>query len=268
MRLSDVLSNPPTSRFEQVEGFLNNTHLKRGKQKKISVGAVFLMYHCENCNADLTFVSDRDLYCIGIHERLVSIDCALKCPRCDESIPIWFLVESKEAAHGMAPEVRVLKRSEKLSDKVTISKGQYEGFSELLEKADRAYRDELGAGAIVYLRKILERVTKQMAEASGIPTTITTKSGDMRRKDFRTLLKEVDQQRSIIPKEFSENGYKLFGELSEIVHSDGSDEQAGLKKYDAFHRLVVGILDNVKNNKELMEVIGTLGWDTERNEAV
>lgn len=39
-----------------------------------------------------------------------------------------------------------MKRSEKLSDKVTISKGQCEGFSELLEKADRAYRDELGAG--------------------------------------------------------------------------------------------------------------------------
>ncbi|MCI8622280.1 MAG: hypothetical protein HFG26_01295 [Provencibacterium sp.] len=268
MRLSEVLSSSPTSRFEQVEGFLNNMQLKRGKQKKISVGAVWLTYHCENCHSDLTFVSDTELYCIGIHERLVSIDCALRCPRCGESVPIWFLIESKEAAHGIAPEVRVLKRSEKLSDKVTLGWGQYEGFSELLEKADRAYRDELGAGAIVYLRKILERITKQTAEASNISITITTKNGDKKRKDFKKLLTEVDQQCFIIPKEFSENGYKLFGELSEIIHSDGSDEQMVLKKYDALHRLVIGILDNVKNNKEMMEAIGTLGWNAERDEAV
>lgn len=157
MRLSEVLSRSPTSRFEQVEGFLNNTQLKRGKQKKISVGVVGLTYHCENCRSDSTFVSDGDLYCIGVHERLVSIDCALKCSRYGESFPVWFLVESKETTHSMAPEVRVLKRSEKLSDKVTLSREQYDGFSELLTKADRAYRDELGAGAIVYLRKILER---------------------------------------------------------------------------------------------------------------
>ena len=35
MRLSEVLSKTPTSRFEQVEGFLNNTKLKSGKQKKL-----------------------------------------------------------------------------------------------------------------------------------------------------------------------------------------------------------------------------------------
>ena len=263
MRLSEVLSSPPTSKFEQVEGFLNNSELKSGKQKKISIGAVWLTYHCKNCHSDLTFISDSELYCIGINERLVSIDCALKCPRCRESLPVWFLVESKEMVYSIAPEVRVLKRSEKLSDKVTLSSGQYEGFSELLEKADRAYRDELGAGAIVYLRKILERVTKQTAEASGISTTITTGGGKTKKKDFRSLLTEVDQQCSIIPKEFSANGYKLFRELSEIIHSDGGDEETSLKKYGALHRLVIGVLDKVKNNHEMMEAIGSLGWNEE-----
>lgn len=267
MRLSDVLSKQQTNRFEQVEGFLNNVKLKRGKPKKITVGTVYLTYHCENCHADLTFVSDSELHCIGVNDHLVSIDCALGCSRCGiESLPVWFLVESKGVVHGIAPEVRVLKRAEKLSDNVTSSKERYEEFSELLQKADRAYHDELGVGAIVYLRMILERITKQTADAAGIPISITTKNGQTKRKDFRSLLKEVDQKKSIIPKEFSENGYKLFKELSEIVHSDGSNEQLGIKKYYALHRLVIGILDTVKNNKEMMEAIGILGWNDNRGE--
>lgn len=266
MRLSDVLSKNPTNKFEQVEGFLNNRQLKCGQQTKISVGSVFLPYHCGDCQADMIFVSDDKLYCIGVHDQLISIDCALKCPRCKESVPIWFLVEIKGLMYSSAPEVRVLKRSEKLSDKVTLNQGKYEGFSELLEKAERAYRDELGSGAIVYLRKILERVTNQTAEASSIQTTIDCKNGKKKRKDFRSLLTEVDQKCSIIPKEFSENGYKLFKELSNIIHSDGSDEQLGLEKYEGLHRLVIGILDTVKNNKEMMEAIGILGWNDNRGE--
>lgn len=68
------------------------------------------------------------------------------------------------------------------------------------------------------------------------------------------------------PKEFSENGYRLFGELSDVVHGN-YDEQLGLQKYDALHRLIVGVLDNVKNNREMMEAIGTLGWNQEGGEA-
>lgn len=256
MRLSDVLSKPLTSRFEQVEGFLGNTQLKCGKQRKISVGIVALTYFCKNCDANLTFCSGDELFCIGINEQLVSIDCALKCPRCGELVPAWFLVESKDEACSSAPEVRVLKRTEKLTERVLLSRGQYGDFSELLEKAERAYRDELGAGSIVYLRKILERITVQTADAAGIGT----KTPKGHRKAFKDLLKEVDTQRSIIPKEFSANRYTLFEELSNVLHGD-YDEQLGLKKYDALHRLVVGVLDNVKNNREMMKAIGTLGWN-------
>ena len=73
----------------------------------------------------------------------------------------------------------------------------------------------------------------------------------------------------IIPKEFSETGYRLFSELSEVVHGN-SDEETSLKKYSALKRLVIGILDNVKNNEtliknseEILQKIRELGWNDE-----
>lgn len=49
-------------------------------------------------------------------------------------------------------------------------------------------------------------------------------------------------------------GYTLFGELSDVVHGK-SNEETSLKKYDALRRLVVGILDNVKNNETLIKIV-------------
>jgi hypothetical protein len=81
-----------------------------------------------------------------------------------------------------------------------------------------------------------------------------------KRRPFKGVLEEVDSQCSIIPREFSENGYRLFGELSDVVHGD-CDDVTGLLKYGPLYRLVVGVIENVKNNKEMMEAIGSLGWD-------
>ena len=258
MRLSDVLSKPLTDKFEQVEGFLGNRKLGFGKQAKILVGKVALNFFCKSCIDDRTFCSDENLYCIGVTGHLISMDCVIKCPCCDSSVQIWFLVECNGDISSLAPEVRILKRSEKLSDMVLLSKEKYDDFSELLEKAQRAYRDELGSGSIVYLRKILERITIQAAEAANI--NVKTPNG--RRKPFKLLLEEVDKKSLIIPKEFSANGYRLFGELSDVVHGD-YDEQLGLQKYDALRRLIVGVIENVKNNNEMMSAIGSLGWDDE-----
>lgn len=263
MRLSDVLSKPPVSKFEQVDNFLGKTKLSCGKQRKIDVGIVGLTYFCKHCDDDTTFVSGGELFCIGIKDRLISIDCVLKCPRCKESVPIWFLVESKDNILGSAPEVRVLKRTERLTENVLLRRGQHPMYSEWLEKADRAYSDELGAGAIVYLRKILETVTVQKAVALGIDT----KKGNGALKPFKDILDKVEDKQPIIPQEFSENGYKLFGELSDVVHGD-YDEQAGLKKYDALRRLVVGVLDNVKNSQEIAGAKTALGWSEGRETQV
>ena len=35
-----------------------------------------------------------------------------------------------------------------------------------------------------------------------------------------------------------------------------------LLKFNAFYRLVTGVLEKIKTNQELMEAIGTLGWNT------
>ena len=74
-------------------------------------------------------------------------------------------------------------------------------------------------------------------------------------------LKEVNEKRNIIPAEFSNDGYRLFRELSGVVHGNCSEKEA-LLKFNAFYRLVTGVLEKIKTNQELMEAIGTLGWNT------
>jgi hypothetical protein len=255
MRLNEVLSKPPTLEFKQVEGFLGDKKLAVGKQRKIQIGKVALNYYCDSCTDIRTFCSGEELYCIGVNENLVSVDCVLNC-HCGASVQIWFLVDCDNNICGRVPEVRILKRSEKLSTGVLLDKEQYGEFSESLEKSQRAHREGLGAGAMVYLRKIFEQITQQTATAAGI-SALGKKGG---KKPFRDFLKEVDEKCAIIPREFSENRYKLFDELSEIVHGRYNEDLA-LQKYESLHRLVIGILDGVKNNTELMTAIGSLGWN-------
>lgn len=262
MRLSDVLSKPITEIFVQVEGFLNNRRLGFGKQAKISIGKIALNYFCKKCNDDRTFCSNEELFCLGVNDNIVSIDCAFQCPICESSVQSWFLIESENDIFSQSPRVRILKRSEKLSKLVLFNSEQYNDFSGLLEKAQRAYHDELGAGSIIYLRQILERITVQVAAAANI----NTHNIKGRRKSFKDLLKEVDEQRSIIPREFSTNGYRLFSELSQVIHGN-YEEDLGLKKYEALRRLVVGIIENINTNQELMIAIGKLGWDDQQEDS-
>lgn len=182
----------------------------------------------------------------------------VSCSRCGQTVPIWFLVESRNEIYSRVPEVRILKRTEKLSDKVLLGTERYGEYSTWLEKADRAYHDELGAGAIVYLRQILETATIQVAQRQGI--NILKSNG--KRKPFKEILESVEAAVNIIPPEFSADGYRLFGELSGIVHGE-NDEALGIKKYDALRRLVVGVLDKVKDTQELTEAINALGWRME-----
>lgn len=255
MRLCNILSKPPTLEFKQVEGFLNEKRLATGKQRKLQIGEVGLNYYCKNCTDVRTFCASGEIYCIGVNDHIVSVDCVLNC-RCGSSVQVWFLIDCDGDICGRAPEVRILKRSEKLSAEVLLETERYGDFSELLEKAQRAHHDGLGAGAMVYLRKIFEQITQQTATASGISCL----NGKGKRKTFKVLLEEVDAQCSIIPREFSANGYRLFGELSDIVHGEYNEELA-LQKYESLHRLVTGIIDHVKNNNELMTAIGSLGWN-------
>lgn len=266
MRLSDVLSKEPNLEFQQVDGFLKKK-LACGGQQRLDVGVVCRAFYCKNCGSDLTFsMGDRaKIACIGVTNYLVSIDCVLKCPRCATTVPIWYLVESRNEVTDTTVWVRILKRTEKLPENVSISHGAYGKYTEYLDKADRAFSDGLGAGAIVYLREIMEGITYQVAQNENI--NLIGQKG--KRRPFKQSLEEVDKKCHIIPKEFSEKGYRLFSELSEVVHGN-SDEETSLKKYSALKRLVIGILDNVKNNEtliknseEILQKIRELGWNDE-----
>lgn len=267
MRLSDVLSKPITTNFVQVEGFLNNRRLKTGNSKKIIVGKVALNFYCNNCNDQRTFYSGEELFCIGVNQKTVSVDCVLECPRCGASVQMWFLLECEDGdyIHSLFPNIRICKRSEKFSESVSLNTEHYGDFTEALEKARRAARESFGAGSVVYLRKVFERIIIQTAEAADPP--IKTKKPNGKPKPFEQIIEPVKERCNIIPSEFAEDGYKLFGELSDVVHGDYDEEEA-LQKFDAFYRLVTGVLEKIKTNRELMDAIGTLGWHTggEENE--
>lgn len=259
MRLSGILSRPPNDQFMEIEGFLDGKILHPGQQREIAVGLVCLPFFCERCGDDQTFMSGNMLFCIGVNESTVSIDCVLECPQCRiSSVPTWFLVTCDEDISSRTPNVKLLKHSYKLSDNVSLSRDLFRDFTDMLNKAQLAHADNLGAGSVVYLRQILEIVTFRTAEVVGIET----RNRSNKRRPFKNVLEEVDQVQNIIPREFSQNGYRLFGELSNVIHGD-LDEQAALQKYPALRRLVTGIIDNIRNKQEINDAITALGWNGE-----
>lgn len=259
MRLSDVLSKPPDKEYVQIDSFLQNRAGKVGQKVDISVGKVALNYFCVSCGDMRTFWSSPKLACIFVSKNLISVDCVLTCG-CGASIPVWFLVESKNDITGQTPAIRILKKSVKLSDMVRINDDRYGEFTPLFDKAMQAYTDGLGAGAVLYLRKIFEKITVKTAKEANIEYA-QYEGGNP--KNFSDLLYKVEEKCSIIPKEFSENSYKLFREMSGVVHGD-YDEEAGLKNFEALHRLIRGILENVSNHKELSDATTSLGLGKER----
>lgn len=258
MRLSDVLSRSPKSEFIQVEAFLVGKKGIVGQQIQLAVGEVMLNYYCLSCGDVRTFRSKGKLFCVFVNKKIISIDCVMTCG-CGANVQVWFLVECEKDICALSPKIRILKRSEKLSEDVRHQSERYGEFSPLLNDAEHAFREGLGAGAIVYLRKAFERITVQTANAIGLDYD---KYEGGNPKNFRKLLEKVDEQSSIIPKEFSRNSYQLFRELSGVVHGEYNEDK-GLEKFEALHRLVVGILENVLNSIELKSAIKSLGWKDE-----
>ena len=260
MRLSGVLSKLPTSEFKQVDGFLVGKKGDVGQRVDLNSVQVTYSYRCTLCEDVSVFVSKGTISCVFISKQLISIDCVLACD-CGANVPVWFLVESYNEIVDQNPEIRILERKDKLSENVRIIDN--DEYSEFLDKSERAYRDGLGAGSMVYLRKIFESLTKKSAASAKIDTA----KPDGKRKNFKDLLKEVDAKLSIIPKPFTERRYKLYEELSSAMHGD-SDEEDSLQKYEACKRLIVGIIENIranekaiKDSKEMKSAIDSLGWN-------
>lgn len=260
MRLGSILSKqPPLDDYVQVDPFLLNRQGKTGQQVGIDIGSIMLNYFCSDCNDLRTFQSKGKISCIFVNKQVISIDAVLTCGCGSSDVQIWFLVKCDGDICSIAPKVKIIKRSEKLSDMVKINGHKYGSYTDLLDKADKAYLEGLGAGAMVYLRKAFEKMTVDVANIAKMDFQ-KWPSGNP--KNFSKLLEKVDKEYSIIPDAFSDNGYKLFRELSAVVHG-GYDEKLGLEKFKPAKRLVVGILDNLKYKEELKAAISELGWTEE-----
>ncbi|GAB6991803.1 hypothetical protein [Paenibacillus pini] len=271
MDLSKLLRKPPAEDYQQVDTFWvpeeredyeysdeneDDTSLLIGQHIKLEAGQVSLNYYCTECEDLRTFNSDKEqgLRGIIVNKQVISIDCILQC-NCGSVVHTWYLVEAEEDIRYQSPKVRILHFREKLTERVKLQFEKYGEFSEWLEKANRAHRDGLGSGAVIYLRKVYESITYSIANANNIPLI----RGNGNRRPFSEILKEVDEQHSIIPVSFSANRYKLFSQLSEIIHGDGSEEDA-LKYFGALYTLVTSVLDNVTQKEELKSAAQKFNW--------
>jgi hypothetical protein len=256
MRLPEVLAKAPDTSDYQVENFLGYKRVGWGQYKTIRAGQIIRNYACITCGDIRTYFSGEILSCLVTGDKSVSVDATLRCSACKATTDAWFLVGCDDDLFSQAPVVHLERFTESRRDASGRVGLGTERIDNLFERAQIAFDDRLGAGAMIYLRKIFEMTTSQTAEAIGI----ATKHPNGRRKAFRALLEEVDAESHIIPPEFSSNGYRLFSELSEVIHGD-SDEAEALNKYRPCRRLVFGIVNNIRNSQELMQAIESLGWD-------
>ncbi|MDX3356162.1 hypothetical protein PV703_23175 [Streptomyces sp. ME01-24h] len=256
--MSKLLSDAPAVAPMQVDGFLDGHVLKWGKHKRIKVGKVLRNFHCRACDAQRTFMSGDELSCLGLGDNQISIDATLQCIECRSSVEIWFLIGSNSDISSVAPEVRVERYTENLRDRADRVDSHRGPFSDLVKRAQLAYENQLGAGSIIYLRKIFELVTFEVAEIA----KIETKKHNGRNVPFSVVLERVNQVRNIIPRRFSSDGYQLFRELSEIIHGESSEEEA-LQKYKPCLQLVLGVVDEVSRDNEYARAIEELGWNVE-----
>jgi len=253
MRLSEVLNRAPDTAKAQVEGFLGSRRVSWGQHKVIEVGKVIRNYHCRSCNADRTFMSPDVLSCLVTGEHSVSIDVTLRCVACQSPMEAWFLVASEDDLFSSSPSVRLERFTENRRDTAGRAGAGTGQIDDLFERAQIAFEDHLGAGALIYLRKIFEMTTLRAAKAVGI----SDKQANGWRKTFKKLLEEVDATSHIIPTEFARDGYKLFSELSGVIHGD-SDESDALIKFEPCRELVLGIVTNVRNNRSMAQAAASL----------
>lgn len=255
MRLSSRLSDRGKNHGE-VESFIDPdryTSLKEeetdeivyvssGDFIEIQIGTINLPFYSTICQDTNSFISPKKLHCLIINEKMISIDCQLKCtdydtenPKCRECNPYvqaWFLIES-DNIFANSPNVNLVKQNFKLSENVKLAIEIEDKYSEWLAKAEIAYKERLGAGAIIYLRSVFEKITHEVGLSAGVE--IRGKNGKI--LNFRDVLQRVDSECSIIPPLYAENGYDLFIKLSEIAHGN-SDEMTALKEYEPLRRLV------------------------------
>lgn len=245
--------------------------ISAGDFLEIQIGTITLPFYSAICKDSVSFISPKKLHCLIINDTMISVDCQLQCMDYDENNPLckkcnhcvqaWFLVGADDI-FASSPNVNVIKQNFKLPEHIKLPIETEDKFSEWLGKAEIAYKERLGAGAVIYLRSILEQITIEVGNNAGV--AIYKPSGGI--KPFEQVIKAVDKQCSIIPVIYSDNGYELFRRLSTIAHGN-ADEDTALREYEALRRLVVGVIENVKkkeeeikNNAEIQKALNTIGF--------
>lgn len=284
MRLSSRLSDKSKSNGE-VEAFIDRDKyttiseeetdevrlITAGDFVEIQIGKITLPFYSTICDDSVSFISPKRLHCLIVSDTMISIDCQLRCMDYDEENPkcrscnpyvqVWFLVGVDDLS-ASSPRVNIVKQNFKLPDAIKLPIETADKFSEWLGKAEIAYRERLGAGAIIYLRSAFERITLEVGDKAGI--AVYKSNG--RSKPFDQVIKAVDEQCSIVPVIYSDNRYELFQKLSNIAHGN-SDEETALQSYEPLRRLVVGVIENVKkkeeeirNNEEIRKALESIGF--------
>lgn len=238
---------------------------------EIQIGTIMQPFYSTVCRDSVSFVSPLKLHCLIINKSMISIDCELQCmdyvednpycKNCKHSVQAWFLVGADDI-FAPFPNVYVIKQNFKLPENTKLPVETEDKFTEWLAKAEIAHKERLGAGAIIYLRSILEQITIEVGDSAGVE--IRKRNGSM--KPFDQVIAAVDKECSIVPVIYSDNGYAIFRRLSNIAHGN-ADEETALREYDPLRRLVVGIMDNVKkkeeeikNNAELKKALDAIGF--------
>ena len=284
MRLSSRLSDKSKGNGE-VEAFIDRDKyttiseeetdevrlITAGDFVEIQIGKITLPFYSTICDDSVSFISPKRLHCLIVSDTMISIDCQLRCMDYDEENPkfrscnpyvqAWFLVGVDDLS-ASSPRVNIVKQNFKLPDAIKLPIETADKFSEWLGKAEIAYRERLGAGAIIYLRSAFERITLEVGDKAGI--AVYKSNG--RSKPFDQVIKAVDEQCSIVPVIYSDNRYELFQKLSNIAHGN-SDEETALQSYEPLRRLVVGVIENVKkkeeeirNNEEIRKALESIGF--------
>lgn len=138
---------------------------------EIQIGKIILPFYSTVCKDSVSFVSPKKLHCLIISNSMISIDCQLSCmdydednpacQNCNHCVQAWFLVGADDI-FATSPTVHVIKQNYKLPENIKLPVETDDKFVEWLAKAEIAHKERLGAGAVIYLRSILEQITTKV----------------------------------------------------------------------------------------------------------
>ena len=157
MRLSSRLSDKDKNHGE-VESFIDPdrytslkeeatdeiVYISSGDFIEIQIGTINLPFYSTICQDSNSFISPKKLHCLIINEKMISIDCQLKCTdydtenakcrKCNPYVQAWFLIEADDI-FANTPNVNLVKQSFKLPESIKLSIEMEDKYSEWLAKA-------------------------------------------------------------------------------------------------------------------------------------